>query len=82
VGATVKRNTIVRTENEVNVVLKSVKCLEYKMDGTGKGEVLVGAIEQAEVTFHMMTAESKLVPPLDFRSQVIRAVGTSGALGT
>ena len=63
-GATVKRNTTVRTENEVNVVLKGVKCLEYKMDGTGKGEVLVGAIEQTEVTFHMMTTESKLVPLL------------------
>lgn len=58
-GATVKRNTAVRPENEVNVVLKGVKCLEYKLDGTGKGEVLVGAIEEAEVTFHMMTTESK-----------------------
>lgn len=48
-----------RTENEVNVVLKGVKCLEYKLDGTGKGGVLVGAIEEAEVTFHMMTTESK-----------------------
>lgn len=63
-GAAVKRNTTVRMENEVNVVLKGVKCLEYRPDRTGKGEVLVGAIEQAEVTFHMMTTESKLIPLL------------------
>lgn len=74
-----KRNTTVRTENEINVVLKGVKCVEYKTDGTGKGEVLVGAIEQAEVTFHMMTTGSKLIS-LWISILGLRTGGTSGGL--
>ena len=59
-----------RTENEVDVVLKGVKCLEYKMDPTDEGEVLVGSIEQTEVTCHMTTAESELAPLLTLGEQV------------
>ena len=67
----VRRNTTVRTENEVDVVLKGVICSEYKMDPTGEGEVLVGSIEQTEVICHMMTAESELALLLDTDEQVL-----------
>ena len=50
-----------RTEDDVNVVVKEVRCLEYKKNEDEDGEILAGSLEQVDVTFQMTTAESTFV---------------------